>query len=100
MAALAQVALALGALARVPPAALFGAAAAANVAIAAFWLAAEGPQAVSAVTTGIGVALSAVAVLLGVLAVWLGRPLRRAGRRARPAAEPRCDGAPTLRPVR
>ena len=46
--------------------ALFGVAAAGNVAIAAFWLAVEGPQAVSAATAGIGVALSAVAVLVAV----------------------------------
>ena len=69
VAALAQVVLAVGALTR-PSRALFGVATAANVAIAAFWLAAEGPQAVSAATAGIGVALSAVAVLVaGALAL-------------------------------
>ena len=69
VAALAQVVLAVAALTR-PSRALFGVAAAANVAIAAFWPAVEGPQAVSATTAGIGVALSAVAVLLaGALAL-------------------------------
>ena len=69
VAALAQVALAVGALTR-PSRALFGVAAAANVAIAAFWLGVEGPRAVSAATAGIGVALSAVAVLAaGALAL-------------------------------
>ena len=63
VAALAQVALAVGALTR-PSRALFGVAAVANVAIVAFWLAVEGPEAVSAATAGIGVALSAVAVLV------------------------------------
>ena len=38
--------------------------AAGNVAIAGFWLAVEGPQAVSAATAGIGVALSGIAVLV------------------------------------
>ena len=65
VAALAQLALAVGALTR-PTRVLFGVAAAANVAIAAFWLAAEGPQTVSAATAGIGVALSAVIVLVAV----------------------------------
>ncbi len=69
VAALAQVALAVGVLSR-PSRALFCVAAAANVAIAAFWLAAEGPQAVSAATAGIGVALSAIALAVaGALAL-------------------------------
>ena len=63
VAALAQVVLAVGALTR-PSRALFGVAAAGNVAIAGFWLAVEGPQAVSAATAGIGVALSGIAVLV------------------------------------
>jgi len=65
VAALAQVALAVGVLTR-PSRALFGVAAAGNVAIVAFWLAVEGTQAVSAATAGIGVAVSAVAVLVAV----------------------------------
>jgi hypothetical protein len=63
VAALAQVALAVGALTR-PSRALFGVAVAVNVAIAGFWLAVEGPQAVSAATAGIGVALSSVVLLV------------------------------------
>ena len=63
VAALVQVALAVGALTR-PSRVLFGAAAAGNVAIAVFWVAVEGPQAVSAATAGIGVALSGIAVLV------------------------------------
>ena len=62
VAALLQVGLAVGALTR-PSRALFIAAALANVAVAGFWAAVEGPQAVSAATAGIGVALSFVAVL-------------------------------------
>ncbi len=64
VAALVQVALAVGALTR-PSRALFGGAVAANAAIAAFWLVAEGPHGVSAVTASIGVVLSGVAVLVG-----------------------------------
>ncbi len=63
VAALAQVAFAVGALTR-PSRVLFGVVAAGNVAIAGFWLAAQGPQAVSAATAGIGVALSGTAVLV------------------------------------
>jgi hypothetical protein len=65
VAALAQVVLAIGALSR-PSRTLFGATAAANVAIAGFWLAVEGPHSVSALTAGIGVALSGVAVAVGL----------------------------------
>src|SRR5580692_5631851 len=65
VAALAQVALAIGAISR-PSRLAFGVAAAANVAIAGFWLAVEGPHSVSMVTAGIGVALSGVAVVVGL----------------------------------
>ena len=65
VAALVQVALTVGVLSR-PYRGLFGAAAIANVAIAVFWLAVEGPHSVSAVTAGIGVALSGIAVVVGV----------------------------------
>ena len=69
VAALAQVALAVGALTR-PSRVLFGVAAATNMAIAAFWVAAVGPQAVSAATAGIGVTLSVIALLVaGALAL-------------------------------
>jgi hypothetical protein len=64
VAALVQVALAVGALTR-PSRALFGGAVGANAAIAAFWVVAEGPHGVSAVTASIGVVLSGVAVLVG-----------------------------------
>jgi hypothetical protein len=63
VAALAQVAFVVGALTR-PSRVLFGVMAAGNVAIAGFWLAVQGPQAVSAATAGIGVALSGTAVLV------------------------------------
>jgi hypothetical protein len=63
VAALAQVVLAVAALTR-PSRALFGAAVAANAAIAVFWLAVEGPHSVSAVTAGIGVALSGIAMVV------------------------------------
>ena len=63
VAALAQVAFAVGTLTR-PSRVLFGVVAAGNVAIAGFWLAVQGPQAVSAATAGIGVALSGLAVLV------------------------------------
>jgi hypothetical protein len=64
VAALVQVILTVGALTR-PVRAVFGAAVAANVAIAVFWLVAEGPHGVSEVTAAIGVTLSAIAVLVG-----------------------------------
>jgi hypothetical protein len=64
VAALVQVALAVCALTR-PARALFGAAVAANAAIAVFWLGVEGPHAVSALTAAIGVALSGVAIVVG-----------------------------------
>ncbi len=65
VAALVQVSLAVGALTR-PSRALFGAAAAVNTAVAVYWLAVEGPHAVSAVSVAFGVALSGIAVLVGV----------------------------------
>ena len=64
LAALVQAVLAVGALMR-PSRDLFAAAAIVNVAVAVFWLAVEGPHTVSALTAGIGVALSALAVLVG-----------------------------------
>ena len=64
VAALAQVALAIGVLSR-PARALCGAAAGLNVAVAVYWFAVEGPHTVSALTAGIGMALSGVAVLVG-----------------------------------
>ncbi len=69
VAAVAQVALAVGVLTR-PSRALFGAAVAANVAVAVFWLAAEGPHAVSAMTAGVGVALSGIVVVAGAALVF------------------------------
>jgi hypothetical protein len=63
-AALLQVVLAVFALTR-PSRTIFGAAVAANAAIAVFWLVTEGPHGVSAVTAAIGVVLSAVAILVG-----------------------------------
>jgi hypothetical protein len=66
VAALAQVAFTVAVLAR-PSRALFGVAAAANLAIGALWLGVEGPHGVSVATVGIGVALSILAVVLGVL---------------------------------
>jgi hypothetical protein len=65
VAALVQVVLAIGALGRASRA-LFGATAAANAAIAGLWLAVEGPHSVSALTAGIGVALSGLAVVVGL----------------------------------
>jgi hypothetical protein len=65
VAALAQVVLAIGAISR-PSRLVFGVAAVANVAIAGFWLAVEGPHSVSMVTAGIGVALSGIAVVVGL----------------------------------
>ena len=66
VAALAQVAFTVTVLAR-PSRALFGVVAAANVAIGALWLGVEGPHGVSVATVGIGLALSILAVLVGVL---------------------------------
>ena len=66
VAALAQVAFTVTVLAR-PSRALFGVVAAANVAIGALWLGVEGPHGVSAATVGIGIALSILAVLVGLL---------------------------------
>jgi hypothetical protein len=63
IAALAQAALAVGALTR-PSRALFVVASLCNAAIAGLWLGVEGSQAVSAATAGIGVALSGIAVLV------------------------------------
>ena len=68
VAALAQVALAVGSLTR-PSRPLFALAVTGNVAIAAFWLAVEGPQTVSAATAAIGVTLSTVAVLVAAALV-------------------------------
>jgi len=64
VAALVQVTLAVGALTR-PSRALYGGAVAANAAVAVFWLSAEGPHSVSAVTAAIGIALSGIVVLVG-----------------------------------
>ncbi len=72
VAALVQVALAIGVLSR-PSRGLYAAAAVADAAVAVFWLAVEGPHAVSMVTAGIGVALSGLAVALGAA---LGHPAR------------------------
>jgi hypothetical protein len=66
VAALAQVAFTVAVLA-VRARALFAVVAAANVAIGALWLGVEGSHGVSAATVGIGVALSILAVVLGVL---------------------------------
>ena len=63
VAALAQVALAVGVLSR-PSRLVFGSAAAVNAAVAVFWLAVEGPHSVSAATAGIGVALAGIAVVV------------------------------------
>jgi hypothetical protein len=63
VAALAQAALAIGAISR-PSRLVFGTAVAVNAAVAVFWLAVEGPHAVSAVTAGIGVALAGIAVVV------------------------------------
>ena len=68
VAALAQVALAVGSLTR-PSRALLVLAVTGNVAIAALWLAVEGPQTVSAATAAIGVTLSTVAVLVAAALV-------------------------------
>jgi hypothetical protein len=69
IAALAQVAVAVGAFSR-PSRALFWTAAAVNVAIGVFWAVAAGSHTVSSATAGIGIALSALAVVIGaVLAV-------------------------------
>ncbi len=65
LAALVEVALAVGALTR-PSRGLFGAAAATSAAIAVFWLVVQGPHGVSGVTAAIGVVLSGIAVLVGV----------------------------------
>jgi hypothetical protein len=64
VAALAQVALAVGVLTR-PSRALYAVAASCNVAVAALWLVFEGPHTVSLTTCAIGVALSALVVLVG-----------------------------------
>ena len=66
VAALAQVAFTVAVLAR-PSRALFGMVAAANVAIGALWLGVEGPRGVAVATVGIGLALSILAVVVGVL---------------------------------
>jgi hypothetical protein len=66
LAALAEVAFALGVLAR-PSRALFVMAALANVAAGALWLGAEGPHGVSAATAGVGVALSGLAVVVSIV---------------------------------
>ena len=64
LAALVQAVLAVGALMR-PSRDLFGAAAGVNAAVAVFWFAVEGPHTVSALTAGIGIALSALAMVVG-----------------------------------
>jgi hypothetical protein len=66
VAALAEVALAVGVLTR-PSRALFAVAAVVNVGVALLWLAFEGPLRVSATTAGIGKALAGVAALVAVL---------------------------------
>lgn len=63
VAALVQVALAVGVLTR-PSRALYAVAAGCNVAVAALWLVLEGPQRVSLTTCAIGIALSAIVVLV------------------------------------
>ncbi len=63
VAALAQVALAVGALTR-PSRVLFAVAAASNVAIAAFWFAVAGTHGISSATVAIGASLSALVVLV------------------------------------
>jgi hypothetical protein len=69
VAALAQVAFTVAVLV-FPSCALFGVAAATNVAIGALWLGVEGPHGVSVATVGIGVGLSVLVVLVGVLLAW------------------------------
>jgi hypothetical protein len=64
VAALVQVALAVGTLTR-PSRALYAVAAGCNVAVAALWVVFEGPHMVSLTTCAIGVALSAIVVLVG-----------------------------------
>jgi hypothetical protein len=64
VAALAQVALAVGVLTR-PSRVLYAVVACCNVAVAALWLVFEGPHMVSLTTCAIGMALSAIAVLVG-----------------------------------
>ncbi|HEX4434498.1 MAG TPA: hypothetical protein VH012_06700 [Acidimicrobiales bacterium] len=64
VAALVQVALAIGAFTR-PSRVLFGVVAATNAAVAVFWLGVEGPHTVSMATAAIGVALSGIAVVVG-----------------------------------
>lgn len=66
VAALAQVALAVGVLVR-PSRTLFAVVAGCSVAAAFLWLVLEGPQTVSLTTCVIGVALSGLAVLVGVV---------------------------------
>lgn len=69
IAALAQVVVAIGAFAR-PSRGLFSTAAAVNVAIGVFWAVVAGSHTVSWATAGIGIALSALVVVVGaVLAV-------------------------------
>jgi hypothetical protein len=69
IAALVQVVVAIGAFSR-PSRAVFGSAAAVNVAIGVLWAVAAGSHTVSWATAGIGIALSALVVVVGaVLAV-------------------------------